>query len=319
MPPKEKLSTRRQAREAGLTLSWSRELGEGVAVDQQVVDHQQQEVAQQLPQVSGAEDQTTIQQEAGKNSSEEEQEWDHTADLSSPLKDDSDLLDLSIGSVDSESTLRATLPDLNLERSWSVSVNRLEADTLENITPERLPPRSRLFGESGSESSTPETPPRLETVPEEPDDFESEENLETVQERRAEIDRVLERLELLAELPGVIDVDIEEPVVNLVAKMDEDAYKTRSRVFKDKLRELEHAIKDFTVEDVVDIEADHHTAPLEEANTKFNTFRQGLWNFYDEFDRDEHSEWEEEWEGKLDALHLKLKVNEREVRAKWSP
>ena len=126
---------------------------------------------------------------------------------------------------------------------------------------------------------------------------------------------------MLAELPGIFDdedleVQDQEVVPDLIIIMDEESYIIRSRKFKDKLRQVEDAIKDFTVDDLVDVDVDLYSAPLADAKDKFSIFRESLRNFYEEFDRDAHVDWEEEWEGKLEALHKKQKQNEREVRAK---
>ena len=93
---------------------------------------------------------------------------------------------------------------------------------------------------------------------------------------------------MFKEIPGFDEErEIEADHNQIEQTMDEEAYRTRLRTFNDHIRAVEDAIGDFTVEDVIEVEADDFKAPLAEAKQKFTELRTGLRNFYSEFDRDD--------------------------------
>ena len=101
-----------------------------------------------------------------------------------------------------------------------------------------------------------------------------------------------------------------------MADLTPDQYRTGSRELSDLIRDIEDAIDNFTVDDVGQDNLDSTAGPLGNVMEKFNAFRTELRAFYTQFDRDQHQDWETEWEGKLQAIKTKCKENERQVRAK---
>ena len=172
-------------------------------------------------------------------------------------------------SADRESPLKDDTPDLDdlLQAGSlrSLEVRRGSTD-VDEVALERIPRSHRIFGVAGDTDISSDT---------------SGEEFQFASDR------------------------IREEVVPVQDKMDEATYVSRSRILSDQLRKVEDAITDFTIDDVVPGDFESHIEPLGKASDEFNTFRNNLRSFYDEFDSEAHKEWESSWEEKLAALKLK--------------
>ena len=165
MPPKLiRLSTltRSQSREQGLDFTWSRQLGGSVEITTKEIEQdsqagQHEDPADKLSNTSVAiEIEVEVSSTDGSRRGEAEDqgshsslEWDNNPDIRNPLlSTDDDILrrydiDSILGSEASEDCLGVGhCPDLYPQKSWSISVNRLDRlDPLE-VSPERRPRKS---------------------------------------------------------------------------------------------------------------------------------------------------------------------------------
>ena len=94
------------------------------------------------------------------------------------------------------------------------------------------------------------------------------------------------------------------------------AYKNRSSQFKKLFRDVEDSISDFTVLDVFVQNVDNCEPQLNQIKNKFITLRSSLREFYEEFDSEQHSDREQQWEEKLNTLASKYQQNKRDIQAK---
>ena len=364
MSPKldeKKIGTRTTTKNAGVSFSWNKKLGDKTIVESGPLDAEEERLnsearnleAVEIIEAAGGEDHDangvhvadieTEVSDTERTTSEEETNdnlnWDHVADSDSPLKDEHELLDISIGSFQDCDSIP---PCVDPTRTWSTSVNRLDRLDPDDITPERRPRRDRLDAELGTAGPSQsqedlaglpavqeESEPNSETGQSE-DDYEDafqDEDLENDVDvlivvpndpiGRAEVERLQDRLDLFVELPvAETDREIEAEPDQVEGNMDEPTFRTRSRTFDDQLRLVEDAIGDFTVDDVIEVDGDRYKEALNEAKEKFTAFRTGLRNFYAEFDRTAHPDWEQEWEHKLKNLREKHQQNDRNVRNK---
>ena len=265
-PPEDTHFTRRKGKSSGVSLVWKKQLDYAnplASTSQQLEPVQEQSSDQERSAVTLSEPLDEFYPDL---EPEDNLAWDHSGDLHSP----------PFGSTTSEAGDQSNLQEEGNSTRWSTAVNRVNTKLQADITPERLPSRSRLLGLSESGIG------------------------EEVQE------------EVI--LSDIEQLDSRQPDSVLV--MDEEEYKRRSFQFKKQFRDVEDNIADFTADDVFVQNIDSCEETLNEIKNKFITLRSSLREFYDQFDPTVHPEWEQSWEEKLNELASKYKKNDREVRAK---
>ena len=213
--------------------------------------------------------------------------WDDQADLRSPLKDTSDLLDTSFNfSPGQEESLP---PALSRDRSTSVSVNRADY--------------RYIVGESGDDII------ELEAVTRHCEGLSHPVSADELQEALSELseDTILERnfgLPEVEALPLLQEVDVE---------MEEDDYKKELKALKDVKRRVERKIAGYTAADVTAADKDDYKETLKTTRTLYDAFVAKVDNL---IDRLEDEEKIQEVNDLLDELSVKLKKNEKEVKEK---
>ena len=183
--------------------------------------------------------------------------WDNQADLNSPLKDTSDILDNSFifGDIDT------CPPALSRDRSVSVSVNRANYEAVGAEV--NLHPVCRNLNRHFLASDTSDNNPELITQ-----DSILERNL-AIRERDTVLlvgDDIQEDLEKLSE-----DIEILE-VEEIGNKMDDTDYEAKLKALKGSLRRVEHKILDYGPNVVTVIDQEEYKGQLKEIRLAFNTF-----------------------------------------------
>lgn len=280
--------------------------------------------------------------------------WDNGDQIEQPILDPEQSilrrhrLDSLFGSGNLEAELNCDLHYPHQGRSWSVSVNRLDLVNQGDISPERRPrtstssslPALQVIAEVHAQAGVVgDEEQRQDQVAEDPEDIQvvqvegqqhrqeqvvqpevagveeqqqgQPEEVGGLQEGQAQVPEAPHEV-----APQAVPAAPQEalPAAEVLG-MDETAYRTRSKQLDRKIKDIEDAIKDFTVEDVHDHDTDVAT-PLGDVKTRFEAFRTEVRDFCDEIDEEAHGDWTESWQQKLDTLHGKYKQNDRQVRAK---
>ena len=228
-------------------------------------------------------------------SEEEALDWDSQVDISSPLKDTSDLLDTTLNFEDSESVP----PALTRARSVSVSVNRAKYIGLESGEILDLEPVCRNLNQS----------------------FSSENNLRLLSQESF-LERNLKAKEV--EALNIIDETDEHFIFdeNTIEankednKMDEGTYKGHVKQFKSKIRKIESQIKRYTKEEVTLADSNEYKDNLSIASTTLAELTDGVNDVIVTLEENTEQERIEELESLLTEIRDKVNKNEKEVKVR---
>ena len=183
--------------------------------------------------------------------------WDSQADLSSPLKDTSDILDNNFIFAD----IDTCPPALSRDRSVSISVNRANYEAVGAEV--NLHPVCRNLNRHFLASDTSDNNPELITQ-----DSILERNL-AIRERDTVLlvgDDIQEDLEKLSE--DIETLEVEE----IGNKMDDTDYEAKLKALKGSLRRVEHKILDYGPNVVTVIDQEEYKGQLKDIRLAFNTF-----------------------------------------------
>ena len=223
--------------------------------------------------------------------------WDNQGDLNSPLKDTSDLLDLSFRF---EEDLESIPPALSRERSKSVSVNRASYLTLQSgeifdIQPvcRNLNKRFDYLKKSG--------PHNLASQ----DSF-LERNIKA---------KEIETLNLITEeVESSDEVFVDQELE--AARMDENVYKEHLKKLKSDHRKVKRIIKEYTADDVTVADKDEFRTYLQEAKNEYKAFKVCADVVIDLLDINTEQLRVDEIEALVLELSTDIKKNEKEVKEK---
>ena len=269
MPPKPDVQTRDKTKKLGISYDWKR-FGQGGGIEVTRSNSQLEETEGQnkdddniLPEVRAQTEEITSAE-----NTENELEWDHSEDTSSPPKETSDLYEDS--QEENEDDNRSLVSQTNSNEQsiasgdWStINLFNTEVGTVGVFSPqiqtgqEGVPRSNRLNAVAS---------PALDTIAE--------------TDQHSISNEVFQQPELILEhRPIAIEI------------MDEAAYKRRSVEIGDALRGVEDAIFDFGPSQVHSGNLEDCEGSLSSIKEKFVNFRTTLRAFYGEFDRVEHAVW----------------------------
>ena len=293
---KEKLEERAEVTKKSL------ELQKVIEENKESLDKEIEELCSIIPEQTSSDDsEDEFESPKSQFVSENSLAWDQLADIDSPLKDTSDILDLDTTFQYPEDQ-DLLPPALNSGRSVSVSVNRADYVSLESGELADLHP---VCKDLNLRFENPAPNNSLGLISQ--DSF-LERNLQAKQ------------VEVFSLIDEELDVnEVREEEVSIPGnKMDSETYKGHLVKVTNDARKVKWKIKDYTAEDVSIADSQDYKENLKIARNAFEKVREDLYKVIDLLDPNTEQVRIDELETILSELNNAIKKNEREVKDKMT-